>query len=131
MLDGMEELTLEVILLIPFIWFRCKVCFKEFSVIEYTYVTCFKVAMWFDGFYGLLGNNVFRTFSNIKDGVFCENSYLQWDKPSCLDIGKGSEHASAECKVNCFAVFLHYILCLKPYFVYFAISVQLDIHSKP
>ena len=43
----MEELTLEVSHLIPFIWFRCKGCFKDFPVIEYTYVACFKVAMWF------------------------------------------------------------------------------------
>ena len=35
--------------------------------------------MEFDGFYGLLGNNVFRTFLNMEDGVFCENSYLHWD----------------------------------------------------
>ena len=49
-------------------------------------------------------------------------------KPPCLDVGKGSENASAECKVTCFARFLHYILCLKPH-VYFAISVQLDLHQ--
>ena len=47
MLDGMEELTLEVSHLIPFIWFRLKGCFEDFPVIEYTYVACFKVAMWF------------------------------------------------------------------------------------
>ena len=39
----MEELTLQVSHLIPFIWFRCKGCFKDFPVIKYTYVVCFKV----------------------------------------------------------------------------------------
>ena len=43
----MEELTLEVSHLILFIWFCCKGCFKDFPVIEYTYVACFEVAMWF------------------------------------------------------------------------------------
>ena len=47
MLDVMEELTLEVSHLIPFIWFRCKGCFKDFLVIEYTYVACSKVAIRF------------------------------------------------------------------------------------
>ena len=41
----MEELTLEVSHLILFIWFHFKGCFKDFPVIEYTYVACFKVAM--------------------------------------------------------------------------------------
>ena len=31
----------------PFIWFRCKGCFQDFPVNDYTYVACFKVAMWF------------------------------------------------------------------------------------
>ena len=59
----------------------------------------------------------------------------------CLDVGKGSGYVSAECKVNSLVRFcyiyiyiyiyiLQYILCLKPH-VYFAISVQLDFHSKP
>ena len=70
MLDGMEEIILQVSRLILFIWFRCNGCFKDFPVIEYTYVACFELVvcmclMRFDGFYGLLGNNVFRTFSNI------------------------------------------------------------------
>ena len=43
----MEELTLQVSNLIPFIWLRCKGCFKDFPVIEYTYVVCVKVAMRF------------------------------------------------------------------------------------
>ena len=47
MLDGIEEQTLEVSHLISFIWFRCKGCSKDFPVSEYTYVACFKVAMWF------------------------------------------------------------------------------------
>ena len=47
MLDGMEELTLQVSYLIPFIWFRSKGCLKGFPVIKYTYVGCLKVAMWF------------------------------------------------------------------------------------
>ena len=60
-------------------------------------------------------------------------------KTPCLGARKGSEYAFAECKVNCFVRFcslLHSltlylsILCLKLY-VYFAISVQLDFHSKP
>ena len=33
--------------MILFIWFRCKGCFKDFPVIEYTYVVCFKVSLWF------------------------------------------------------------------------------------
>ena len=41
----MEELTLQVSYLIPFIWFRYKGCFEDFSVIKYTYVSCLKVAM--------------------------------------------------------------------------------------
>ena len=40
MLDGMEELTLQVSSLIPF-----KSCFKVFPVIKYTYAPCLKVAM--------------------------------------------------------------------------------------
>ena len=40
MLDGMEELTLQLSCLIPF-----KSCFKSFPVIKYTYVPCLKVAM--------------------------------------------------------------------------------------
>ena len=43
----MEELTLLVSYLILFIWFSCKGCFVDFPVIKYTYVACFKVAMWF------------------------------------------------------------------------------------
>ena len=43
----MEELTLQVRHLTPFIWFRCKGCFKDSPVIEDTYVACFKVVMWF------------------------------------------------------------------------------------
>ena len=33
--------------LILFIWFRFKGCFKDFPVIEYTYVACFIVTLWF------------------------------------------------------------------------------------
>ena len=69
-----------------------------------------------------------------KYGYSCKNSYLQ---PPCLDVGKGFEYASAECKVNCLTRFCSLsvslsfsILCLKSY-VYFAISVQLDFHSRP
>ena len=40
MLDGVEELTLQVCYLIPF-----KCCFKGFPVIKYTYVPCLKVTM--------------------------------------------------------------------------------------
>ena len=40
MLNGMEELTLQVSYLIPF-----KSCFKVFPVINYTYEPCLKVAM--------------------------------------------------------------------------------------
>ena len=40
MLDGIEELTLQVSYLIPF-----KGCFKGFPVIKYTYVSCLKVVM--------------------------------------------------------------------------------------
>ena len=43
----MEELNLEVSHLILFIWFRCKGCFKDFPVTDYTYEACFKVAIWF------------------------------------------------------------------------------------
>ena len=55
-------------------------------------------------------------------------------QPPCLDVRKSSEYASAECKVNYLARFCS--LCLfHVYFillyVYFAISVQLDFHSKP
>ena len=56
----MEELTLEVSHLIPFIWFRCKGCFKDFPVIEYTYVACFKVALWF--VFALCGLIVFMVY---------------------------------------------------------------------
>ena len=56
----MEELILEVSHLILFIWFRCKVCFKDFPVIEYTYVACFKVAMWF--VFALCGLMVFMVY---------------------------------------------------------------------
>ena len=40
MLDGMEEVCLQVSYLIPF-----KSCFKGFPVIKYTYVPCLEVAM--------------------------------------------------------------------------------------
>ena len=60
MLDGMEELTLEVSHLISFIWFRCKGCSKDFPVSEYTYVACFKVAMWF--VFALCGLMVFMVY---------------------------------------------------------------------
>ena len=40
MLNGMEELTLQVSYLIPF-----KSCFNGFPVIKYTYVPCLKVTM--------------------------------------------------------------------------------------
>ena len=43
----MEELTLRVSHLIPFIWFRYKGCFKGLPLIKYTYVACLKVAFWF------------------------------------------------------------------------------------
>ena len=45
MLDEMEELTLQVSHLIPFIWSRCKGCFKGFPVIKNTYVSSLKVDM--------------------------------------------------------------------------------------
>ena len=45
MLDGMEELILQVSYLIPFIRFRCKDCFKDFPMIKCTYVLCLKVSM--------------------------------------------------------------------------------------
>ena len=41
----MEELTLQVSYLIPFISFSCKGCFKSFPMIKYTYVPSLKVAM--------------------------------------------------------------------------------------
>ena len=47
MLDGMEELTLQVSYWILFISFRCKGCVKGFPVIKYTYVACYKVTIWF------------------------------------------------------------------------------------
>ena len=47
MLDDMEELTLQVSYLIPFIRFCCKVRFKSFPVIKFTYGACLKIAMWF------------------------------------------------------------------------------------
>ena len=56
----MEELTLEVSHLISFIWFRCKGCSKDFPVSEYTYVACFKVAMWF--VFALCGLMVFMVY---------------------------------------------------------------------
>ena len=43
----MKELTLQVIYLILFMWFRCKSCFTGFTMIKYTYVACLKFAMWF------------------------------------------------------------------------------------
>ena len=66
----MEGLTLLVCYLILFIWFRCKDCFKDFPVIEYTYVASFKVALWF---------------------VFALQGLIV---SPCLDSGKGSEYAS-------------------------------------
>ena len=138
MLDGMEELTLEVSHLIPFIWFRCKGCFKDFPVIEYTYVACFKVAMWFVFVYAVWWFLWFTRQQRIHN-LF---KHLRW---SFVKIGtstklKGFEYASAEWKVNRLARFcyiyiyiyiyiylLQYILCLKSH----AISLQLDFHSKP
>ena len=56
----MEELILEVSHLIPIIWFRCKGCFKDFAVIEYTNAACFKVTMWF--VFALCGLMVFMVY---------------------------------------------------------------------
>ena len=42
----MEELSLRESYLISFTWFHCKDCFKDFLGIKYTYVACFKVAVW-------------------------------------------------------------------------------------
>ena len=44
-LVGIEELTVQVSYLIPFISFSSNGCFKGFPVIKYTYVPCFKVAL--------------------------------------------------------------------------------------
>ena len=84
MLDGIEELTLQVSYLIPFIRLCCKGCFKDFPVINYTYVACFKVAMWF--VFPLRSLIVFMVywaathsepFQTSKMVFFCKNSYLQ------------------------------------------------------
>ena len=47
MLDGIEELTLQVSYLIPFIWFYWKRYFKSFPVTKYTFLVWLKFAMWF------------------------------------------------------------------------------------
>ena len=68
---------------------------------------------------------------------FCEISKNNFStehlQTTASDVLKGTEYASAECKVNCLTTFyyiLWHILCLKSH-VYFVISVQLDFHSKP
>ena len=43
----MKELTLQVIYLILFMWFRCKGCLAGFTLIKYTYVAYLKSSVWF------------------------------------------------------------------------------------
>ena len=87
-MDGTEELILLVRYLILFILFHCKGCFKDFPVIECAYVACFKVALWFA--FTLCGLIVFM--------VYWATTYSE---PFLyLDVGKGSEYLSAECKAN-------------------------------
>ena len=113
--------------LIPF-----KGCFKDFSVIEYTYVACFKIAMWL--VFALCGLIVFmvysaktysQAFQTSKMGFFVK-IVTSNDITSLLRRWKGFWNASAEFKVNCLTrfcyIYLQYILCLKSH-VYF--------HSKP
>ena len=59
MLDGMEQLTLDVSYLIPFSWFHCKGCFKGFPVIKYT-LPCLKGAMLY--VFALCGLIVFMVY---------------------------------------------------------------------
>ena len=107
MLDGMEELTLQVSYLI-----QSKSYFKGFPVIKYTYVPCLKIAMLC--VIALCGLILFmvhwaRAYSelcqlNIYDGAFCGNSYLQ--RSNLFAYRRlSSEYTSADCKVNCFASF--------------------------
>ena len=89
------------------------------------------VCVWlmrFDCFYGLLGNNVFRTFSNIWDGVFLVKIVTSNEITSLLRRWKGFWTPLLNVKSTAWSGFA-YILCLKSH-VYFAISVQLDFHSK-
>ena len=56
----MEELTLQLSYLVPFISFSCMCCFKSFPMIKYTYVPSLKVAMLC--VFALCGLIVFMTY---------------------------------------------------------------------
>ena len=89
------------------------------------------VCVWlmrFDCFYALLGSNVFRTFSNIYDGVFLVKIVTSNEINSLLRRWKGFWTPLLNVKPTASSGFA-YILCLKSH-VFFAISVQLDLHSK-
>ena len=74
MLDDMEELTLQVIHFISFVWFRCKDCFEGFSVIKYTYVACLKVAIW--SVFAVNGLIVFMVYWTIAYSGPCTIRFL-------------------------------------------------------
>ena len=87
--------------MIPFIWFRCKACFKDFPVIEYTYVACFKVSMSF--VIALCGLIVFMVYwAETYSEPFLSFLWKQLPpmRKPCLDVGKGSEYANTGCKVD-------------------------------
>ena len=89
------------------------------------------VCVWlmrFDCFYALLGSNVLRTFSNIYDGVFLVKIVTSNEINSLLRRWKGFWTPLLNVKPTASSGFA-YILCLKSH-VFFAISVQLDLHSK-
>ena len=46
-------------------------CFKYAYMV---YILVFVSLVWFVCFYELLNRGIFKTMSNIQDGVFCENS---------------------------------------------------------
>ena len=70
MLDGMEELTLQVSYLIPF-----KSCFKGLPVIKYTYVPCLKVTMLC--VFALCGLIVFVVHWAIAHSEPCQTSMME------------------------------------------------------
>ena len=120
----MEELTVQVSYLIPFISFRSKGCFIGFPVIKYTYVPCFKVALLC--LFALCGLIVFMVYQPIAYSEPCQTYKMELlakmvtskELTSLIRRLKGfwMGYTFTECNVNYFArifYILQYILGCK------------------
>ena len=99
----MEKLALQVNHLILFIWFRRKGWFKGFTVIKYTYVACFKVAM--RSIFAIYDLFIFMVYWPEAYSEPCQTSKIElfakivnewklltiFKKSSILDVWQGSD----------------------------------------